>query len=158
MEAVGMYSLDDEVTEPHSVSTDNFLILAAQAGNRSAFDALWARHSMKAFKMAYRIARNREDAEDAVQDAWLKAYMHLSTFDGRSTFSTWVMRIAINSALQILRRKRVRPEISVDCAHDDTSKHREIVDKRKNIEILYAERESAERLRKAITCLPPSLR
>jgi RNA polymerase sigma-70 factor (ECF subfamily) len=59
--------------------------------------------------MAYRITRNQDDAEDVVQDAWMKTYVHLNTFDGRSKFSTWLTRIAINSALMILRRKRARP-------------------------------------------------
>jgi RNA polymerase sigma-70 factor (ECF subfamily) len=65
-------------------------------------------------KMAYRITRNRDDAEDVVQDAWLSAYLHLGTFDGRSKFSTWLIRITINSALGNLRRKRARrPETSM---------------------------------------------
>jgi RNA polymerase sigma-70 factor (ECF subfamily) len=55
-----------------------------------------------AFKTTYRITGNREDAEDAIQDAWMKAYLHLNTFDGRAQFATWLTRIAINSSLMTL--------------------------------------------------------
>jgi RNA polymerase sigma-70 factor (ECF subfamily) len=71
-----------------------------------------------AFKMACRITRNRDDAEDVIQDAWMKAYVHLQSFDGKAKFSTWLTRIAINSALMTLRRtlcearKRRTPEAS----------------------------------------------
>ena len=158
MEAVDGYSLHGQITKPLSAVSEEFLILQAKSGDRSAFDELWTRHSSKAFKMAYRITRNREDAEDVIQDAWVRAHLHLNAFDGRATFSTWVIRIAINSALQILRRKRTRPEISVDIADGDTPNHWEFVDQRKSVEVTYAERESEERLRRAISCLRPSLR
>ena len=153
-----MYSLHDEITKPLSVATDELLVLGAKSGHRPAFDELWIRHSKKALNVAYRITRNRHDAEDVVQDAWLSAYLHLNTFDGRSKFSTWIIRIAINSALGILRRKRARPETSMDIPDADTGAYREIVDESKSIEVICAERESVERLRRAINCLRPSLR
>jgi RNA polymerase sigma-70 factor (ECF subfamily) len=62
---------------------------------------------------------NRDDAEDVVQDAWMKVYIHLTTFDGRAKFSTWLTRIAINSSLILLRRKR-RPETSMEITDGDT--------------------------------------
>ena len=108
--------------------------------------------------MAYRITGNREDAEDVIQDAWLSAYVHLNTFDGRSKFSTWLTRIAINSALAILRRKRARPETSMEITDGETWQHWEIVDETKNIEELYARYERTERLRRAICRLQPTLR
>jgi RNA polymerase sigma-70 factor (ECF subfamily) len=108
--------------------------------------------------MAYRITGNREDAEDVIQDAWLSAYVHLNTFDGRSQFSTWLTRIAINSALGILRRKRARPETSMEIADGETWQHWEIVDETKNIEELYARHEGTELLRRAICRLQPTLR
>jgi len=60
-----------------------------------------------------RIMRNREDAEDAAQECFLNAFVHLKDFDGRSSFSTWLTRIAINSALMILRKRRVSAEIAL---------------------------------------------
>ena len=92
-------------------SNDETLVAAAKTGEHQAFSELWNRHSKKTFSTMYRITRNRQDAEDALQDAFLKAYVHLKNFDGRSSFSTWLTRIAINSALMILRRKIISAEL-----------------------------------------------
>ncbi len=141
-----------------AAATDEVLIVAAKSGDRPAFVELWTRHSKIAFNMAYRITGNQEDAEDVVQDAWLRAYVHLNRFDGRSKFSTWLTRIAINSALGILRRKRARPETSMEITDGETWQHWEIADETKNIEDLYARHERGEHLRRAIRRLPPTLR
>jgi len=141
-----------------SAATDEDLVAAAKSGDHPAFVELWTRHSKTAFNMVYRITRNQDDAEDVVQDAWMKAYVHLNTFDGRSKFSTWLTRIAINSALMILRRKRARPETSMEITDGETWQHWEIADQTKNIEELYARHERVERLRRAICRLQPTLR
>jgi RNA polymerase sigma-70 factor (ECF subfamily) len=138
--------------------TDDVLVAAAKLGDHHAFAELWTRHSNRAFNMAYRIAGNRDDAEDAIQDAWMKAYKHLNTFDGRAKFSTWLTRIAINSSLMILRRKRSHPESSMEITDGDTWRHWEIADQTKNVEDLYATHERLERLRRAIRRLTPNLR
>ena len=138
--------------------TDDVLVAAAKLGDHHAFAELWTRHSKTAFDMAYRITGNRHDAEDAFQDAWMRAYMHLKTFDGRAKFSTWLTRIAINSSLMILRRKRSHPESSMEITDGDTWQHWEIADQTKNVEDLYARHERVERLRRAICCLQPTLR
>jgi RNA polymerase sigma-70 factor, ECF subfamily len=138
--------------------TDEALVAAAKLGDHHAFAELWTRHSKTAFNMAYRITGNRDDAEDAIQDAWMKAYMHLKTFDGRAKFSTWLTRIAINSSLMILRRKRARSETSMEITDGDTWQHWEIADQTKNVEELYARQERVERLRRAICRLQPTLR
>jgi RNA polymerase sigma-70 factor, ECF subfamily len=139
-------------------ATDEVLVAAAKSGDHLAFVELWTRHSNSAFKIAYRIMGNRDDAEDASQDAWMKAYVHLNTFDGRAKFSTWLTRIAINSSLMILRRKRSHPETSMEITDGDTWQHWDIADRAKNVEELYARHESVERLRRAIRCLKPPLR
>jgi RNA polymerase sigma-70 factor, ECF subfamily len=139
-------------------ATDEVLVAAAKLGDRLAFVELWARHSNTAFRMVYRIMGNHEDAEDVLQDAWIKAYVHLNTFDGRAKFSTWLTRIAINSALMILRRKRARPETSMEITVGDTWPYREIADQTKNVEELYARHERVECLRRAICNLQPTLR
>jgi RNA polymerase sigma-70 factor (ECF subfamily) len=138
--------------------TDEVLVAAAKLGDHPAFLELWTRHSSRAFKTTYRITGNRADAEDAIQDAWMKAYLHLNTFDGRAQFATWLTRIAINSALMILRRKRARPETSMEIAEGDTWQHWEIADQTKNVEELYARYERVERLKRAICRLQPTLR
>src|SRR5258705_272529 len=128
-EATDMCSPHDEISmKLVAAATDEVLIMAAKSGDRTAFVELWTRHSKIEFNMACRITGNREDAEDVVQDAWLKAYVHLNTFDGRAKFSTWLTRIAINSALLVLRRKRARPETSMDIKDGETWQHWEIAD------------------------------
>jgi len=78
------------------------------------FDELAAPHAKRIFRAAYRITRNRQDAEDAVQDALLQAFVRLEHFDGRSTFATWLTQIAINSSLMILRKRRHARAVSLD--------------------------------------------
>ena len=138
--------------------TDDVLVSAAKLGDHHAFAELWTRHSKIAFNMAYRITGNRDDAEDASQDAWMKAYTHLNTFDGRAKLSTWLTRIAVNSSLMILRRKRSHPESSTEITDGDTWQHWEIADQTESVEDLCARHERVERLRRAICCLQPTLR
>jgi RNA polymerase sigma-70 factor, ECF subfamily len=141
-----------------AAATDEVLVGAAKSGNRTAFAELWERHSNTAFKVAYRITKNRDDAEDVIQEAWIRAYVHLNTFDGRAKFSTWLTRIVINSALMTLRRKRAHPETSMEITDGETWQPREIADQTNNVEERYARHERAERLRRAICHLQPSLR
>src|ERR1700741_3450900 len=87
------------------------LVEAAKLGQSTAFVTLCEQCSRRLFRAAHRITRSREDAEDAVQDALLQAFVHLRGFDGRSSFSTWLTRITINSALMVLRKKRAIPSV-----------------------------------------------
>jgi RNA polymerase sigma-70 factor, ECF subfamily len=146
------------VTFVATAPTDEDLIAAAKSGDHPAFVELWTRHSSRAFKTAYRITGNRYDAEDAFQNTWMRAYMHLNTFDGRAQFSTWLSRIAINSSLMILRVKRAHPETSIEITDGDTWQHWEIADPAKNAEEVYATHERLECLRRAVRRLTPSLR
>jgi len=149
----------DEVTlNPLIAATDEALVTAAKLGDRPAFAELWERHSNRAFTMAYRITRNRDDAEDVIQEAWMKAYVHLKKFDGRAQFSTWFTRIVINSALMTLRRKRAHPETSTEITDGQTWQQWEIADLTQDIEELYARRERGDLLRRAICRLRPTLR
>lgn len=90
------------------------LLAAAKSGQQAAFGELYARHSKKVYRSTLRIVRNHEDAEDASQECFLNAFVHLRSFDGRSSFSTWLTRIAINSALMKLRKDRACLEIPMD--------------------------------------------
>jgi RNA polymerase sigma factor (sigma-70 family) len=142
-----------------SATTDEVLVAAAKAGNHPAFAELWTRYSNTAFKIVYRVTGNRDDAEDAIQDAWMKAYVHLHTFDNRAKFSTWFTRIAINSALMTLRRKRSHPETSMDWSVDgETWQQWEVADKRANIEEHHVKKEAEKNLKRAIHRLRPALR
>jgi RNA polymerase sigma-70 factor, ECF subfamily len=140
------------------VPTDDALIAAAKLGDHHAFSELWKRHSRTAFSMAYRITGNRDDAEDVIQDTWMKTYTRLGTFGGRAKFSTWLMRIAINSSLMIHRAKRAHPETSIGITVGYTWQLLEIADQAKNAEEVYATQERLERLCRAIRRLTPGLR
>ena len=137
---------------------DEDLVAEARSGDRSAFTELWKRHSRTTFTRVYRITKNRADAEDVIQEVWLKAFVHLNTFDGRAKFSTWLTRIAINSALMTLRKKRSHPEAAMEYPDGETWRSREFADHTKDIERHYVKRESVERLRLAIRQLRPHLR
>jgi RNA polymerase sigma-70 factor, ECF subfamily len=90
------------------------LVAAAKAGGTRAFELLVERHERRIFLLAQRITRNREDAEDVVQQSFQKAFIHLKKFEGDSLFSTWLTRIAINEALMLLRRKRGSREVPIE--------------------------------------------
>jgi RNA polymerase sigma-70 factor, ECF subfamily len=151
---------DDEITAKRVTvpATDEVLVAAAKLGDHPAFEELWERHSSSTFRLVYRITGNVDDAEDVVQEAWMKAYADLKTFNGRAKLSTWLTRIAINSALMILPRKRARPETAMEFANGESWQKWEIADQAQDIEKLYAEHCRAERLRQAVSRLRPPLR
>jgi RNA polymerase sigma-70 factor, ECF subfamily len=90
------------------------LVAAARSGSSAAFAELREIYARRVYMRILTMTKNREDAEDALQDTFLRAYVALHTFEERSSFYTWITRIAINSALMILRKRRLRPEISFD--------------------------------------------
>lgn len=90
------------------------LLVFARAGDAAAFASLVMPHRDRILRLVQRILRNREDAEDAVQTAFLEAMRHLGSFEGRSRFSSWLTRIALNSAFIRLRSCRRRTEMSLD--------------------------------------------
>jgi len=133
------------------------LVAAAKIGETAALDTLYQAHAPRLLRAAYQITRNREDAEDAVQNAFLSAVLHLQSFDGRSTFSTWLTRIGINSALMIIRKRRNLREISVYGSTEDGPTW-EARDSAPNPERRYAERERNEFLRTEVRRLRPRIR
>jgi RNA polymerase sigma-70 factor (ECF subfamily) len=90
------------------------LIAAAKIGRRAPFGELCERHGEKVLRVLHRIVRNREDAEDALQDSFLSAFAHVKDFDERSRFATWLTRIAINAALMKIRKNRAAKEVPMD--------------------------------------------
>ncbi|MGA8230786.1 MAG: sigma-70 family RNA polymerase sigma factor [Candidatus Acidiferrales bacterium] len=95
--------------------TDDMALVAdAKTGSSHAFEVLVERHGRRILRVAQRVTGNREDAEDIAQQTFQKAFVHLQRFEGKSSFSTWLTRIAINEALMGLRRKRWASTVSID--------------------------------------------
>jgi RNA polymerase sigma-70 factor, ECF subfamily len=136
------------------------LLSMARLGNGDAFVALCKLHSNRILPTVYNITRNRHDAEDALQSAILRAFSHLKDFQEKSTFSTWLTRIAINSALMILRKKRSCHEIPLEGSDDsgNSLQRSEIESAAESPEIRYARLERQELLKDAILRLPQPLR
>jgi len=109
------YSTGNIIPNPTTVEALNeeFLVAAAKRGDQQAFGQLTAHHTAKLLRTTLRITKNREDAEDAVQESLTRAFLHLASFDGRARFSTWLTRIAINAALGRLRKNRTLREVSI---------------------------------------------
>src|ERR1700752_4651185 len=93
---------------------ESALVEKAKAGDQQAFTDLVSRYHRKIYRLAKNITRNDEDAEDVLQEAFLKAYEHLDGFQGNSKFYTWIVRIAVNEALMKLRRGRNDQSVSRD--------------------------------------------
>ncbi len=102
-----------------SEMSEQLLISAAKSGDTVAFVELSKRHSHKILRRAYRIVKNWQDAEDVLQESLMRAFLHLKDFEERSSFSSWLTRIAINFALMGLRKKRGHVEVSMEFINDD---------------------------------------
>jgi len=142
------------------VVSDSMLVAAAKIGHRDAFGELYKRHAEKMFRITHRMMRNREDAEDVVQECFLNAFIHLNSFDGRSRFSTWLTRIAMNAALMKLRRGHLSREVPMEqpeVTREVRSEHR-LADTSLNPEERYANNEREVILRNAIAELRPRIR
>jgi len=143
-----------------AVSDELALVQAAKQGDVGAFEQLVKRYDRNIFRIAQHITQNREDAEDVVQDAFLKAYENLEQFQGNSKFYTWLVRIAVNEALMKLRRRKTSKTVSIDedVETEEGSMPREVADWGPNPEQLYGQSELGEILEKTIQGLPQSFR
>jgi RNA polymerase sigma factor (sigma-70 family) len=138
---------------------EDALVAAAKQGQAEAFATLCQPYARRLIRNAHRITRNHEDAEDALQDAFLSAFTHIKNFDGRSSFSTWLTRIAINSALMTLRKKRSSRETSLGFGQSDAKGLGwEVPDPSPNPEKVCAQREKERLLREAICDLRQTIR
>jgi len=88
---------------------DAAILARARSGNREAFRTIVERHSAAVFRVAYRLTRSEQDADDVVQETFLKAYVELPRFEGRAAVATWLHRIAVNCAIDLLRRRSSAP-------------------------------------------------
>ncbi|HEY0797216.1 MAG TPA: sigma-70 family RNA polymerase sigma factor [Acidisarcina sp.] len=143
-----------------ALASDELLVAAAQSGDVLAFAELTSRHTFRMRKLLYRITRNWDDTDDALQECFIKVFMKLDGFENRSKFATWLTKVAINSGLMILRKRRQQREIAIDGGDDEGKSGDSWVmrDRTEDPETYAARRESEERLRQAILQLPPIYR
>jgi RNA polymerase sigma-70 factor (ECF subfamily) len=144
-----------------TANTDELaLVRSAKQGDVSAFEELVRRYDRNVFRIANHITHNAEDAEDVVQEAFLKAYQNLNRFQEQSKFYTWLVRIAVNEALMKLRRRRSDKTVSIDqdIETEEDAIPREIADWSPNPEQQYKQAELKDILTKTIQGLPPSFR
>ena len=139
---------------------DLLLVQAARDGDIAAFEQLIKRYDRNVFRIAQHITQNREDAEDVVQDAFLKAFQKLDQFQGNSKFYTWLVRIAVNEALMKLRKRKTSKTVSIDedVETEDGFVPREVADWSPNPEQQYKQAELNDILEKTIQGLPSGFR
>ena len=148
-------------TKVKDAATDEMaLVHAAKGGDVSAFEQLVRRYDRNIFRIAQHITQNREDAEDVVQDAFLKSYENLDRFQENSKFYTWLVRIAVNESLMKLRRRRSDRTVSLDedIETEEDTMPREVADWSPNPEQLFKQGELKDILRKTMQGLPASFR
>ena len=143
-----------------AVFDEKNLVALAQGGDTGAFNELAERYQRNIFRLAQNITQNREDAEDVLQETFMKAYTHLNDFEGNSKFYTWIVRIAVNEALMKLRKRKWDKTVWLDepvTVGEDTVA-REIAVWDDNPEQRYSKTELADILDKAVNSLAPAYR
>jgi RNA polymerase sigma-70 factor (ECF subfamily) len=149
---------DAAVMKIQPMLSEEVLIASARTGSRNAFGELVRRHSRRVYGMSFKILKNREDAEDNLQNAFCKAYGKIGQFEGNSQFSTWLVRIAINEALMMLRKRQtvdVGESADGDRSTDNQWSQVDSRDLRADPERQYLTKELAT---KAFDILSPELR
>jgi RNA polymerase sigma-70 factor (ECF subfamily) len=140
---------------------DATLVTAVKCGNTEAFEILVRRYQARILSVAWRFTRNREDAEDVTQQAFQKAFVHFRQFEGNSSFSTWLTRIAMNEALMWLRRKRALLEVPIEesgTTTDESALQLDFPDSGPSPEDSCLQRERERILAAAINELRPGMR
>jgi len=141
-------------------SDETTLVAQARQSDAMAFSELVRRYENKIFRLALHITQNREDAEDVLQEAFLKAYEHLDQFQGNSKFYTWIVRIAVNQALMKLRRRKTDKSVSMDEQFDtgEDTLVREIAAWDEDPEQQFSREELGRILESAVQSLEPPYR
>lgn len=147
-------------SSPIEIDDEAAVVAQARLGDAKAFGELLRRYEGKIFRLALHITQNREDAEDVLQEAFLKAYEHLDQFQGQSKFYTWIVRIAVNQALMKLRKRKSDRSVSLDDEIDtgEDKVAREIAAWDENPEQRYTREEMNQILTSAIEGLAPIYR
>ena len=118
-------------------SLDAAAVVLVRAGDRDAFRPIVDRYSEMLFRLAYRITGNESDAEEVVQETFLRAYRKLDSFDGRSSVGTWLFRIATNCSLDLLDRRKLQPQLlGIDLDEKESARGERIHSKQPNPERL----------------------
>lgn len=158
-------SLSSKASVPASAFTpknppERDLIQGALNGDSEALEDLFGRYRTRMYRVAVRLLRSKEDAEDAVQDALLSAYRNLAAFQGRSLFSTWLTRIVVNAALIKRRSQRAHPELFLEDAASNRTRPLtiDVVDSRPDPEQILASIESHLVVEDALSKLAPAMR
>jgi len=143
----------------YTFDRDLALVHACNSGDAAAFEELVKRYDSKLFRVAQHMTHNREDAQDAVQDAFLKVFRKLTQFRENSQFSTWLIRITVNESLLKLRKQRFDGEVSIDedFQSEDHTAAFELADWAPNPEELYKAFELRNILRSELQELRPGL-
>jgi RNA polymerase sigma-70 factor, ECF subfamily len=161
MSASKLNPLQPRTPLPSQVVKDDegALVAAAKGGDITAFETLVGRYERKIFRLAQNITQNKEDAEDVMQEAFLKSYQHLGEFQGNSRFYTWLVRIAVNQALMKLRKRRPN-QVSLDEEVDtgEDTMPREVEDWGPSPEERYKQSELGQILNSTIAELEPPFR
>ena len=141
-------------------SEEYAFLAAAKRGDSAAFEFLCKQSAKMVFRVARRMMRNNEDAEDVLQESFQQAFIHLHSFNGGSRFSTWLSRIAINAALMKLRKKHRLWDVSLDesAETEEPSARIEVEDQGPSPEQLYAQQEQQRILSEAMNQLTPGMR
>src|SRR5215467_3775386 len=136
---------------------ESALVAQSREGDTRAFSELVRRYEAKIFRLAQHITQNREDAEDVLQETFLRAYEHLDQFQGNSKFYTWIVRIAVNQALMKLRKRKTDKTVSLDETIDtgEDTVTREIAAWDENPEERYSREELNRILTSAVDGLTP---
>jgi RNA polymerase sigma factor (sigma-70 family) len=148
-------------TRRRTIAREEYAFLAAaKRGDSAAFEFLCKQSASTVFRVAQRMMRNNEDAEDVVQESFQRAFLHLNSFNGDSRFSTWLSRIAINAALMKLRKERHPWDVSLDesAETEQSSSRLDVEDQGLNPEQLYAQKERQRILSEAMNGLTPGMR
>jgi len=141
-------------------ASDDELLAAARNSDGCAFAELCRRHALSIRRKVFRILRNAEDTEDVLQESMCKAYIHLCCFRGACAFSVWLTRIAMNTTLMMMRKRKLRRELSCDRHIDEVEGWGtwEFPDPSPNAEMKYVKQEAIKSLKLAIKQLPPRYR
>jgi RNA polymerase sigma-70 factor (ECF subfamily) len=149
-----------DCTVEQAIAPVDDIVAAAQVGSSAAFEELYSIYSRRLYQTIFSIARNPHDAEEALQDTFLRAYRSINTFGDKSKIYTWLTRIAVNSTLMILRKRKTRSEVSFDASSDNGGDPIaiEVKDSAPNPEELCDLHQRQHRTWRAIHGLSPHLR
>ena len=151
--------MSEKVAEGRLVPDDDLpLVDRVLAGDAQAFEELVGRHQRRVYRVAIAITGNQEDAEETMQETFLKMYQHLSEFQRASRLSTWLTRIAVNEALQKRRKRRITESLDEPVVSDEEMMPKQLQDWRDDPEKIYAKEEIRQIVEEAIQSLAPIYR